>query len=455
MSDTIPGLTSAFADVAKKFPWVRELLYRASFVGTEKVPTACIDDRLRVVVNPKWFQGLSPEHRAGILAHEIFHAMLGHHVRLGSFDREKNLAADAETNTSLRAAGQGLPDDAVYPEKIGCTADMTAEEMLDRLRRQKQQQPKPSAGEKAGGKDAEPSASGSGGGAANGEDSGGASGSAGEGKEDSGASAGSGSGSSDSGADDGASGSGGDSGDSGETAGVGNRGVHGDGPWTEDAAKVPGVDPGTAEKARRDVLEKILQAVESGDTTIGSIPGSVIREARRLRAPIPWSRVLAGAISSAVGRTRNGWAVRKPHPAVVRDMALPTLSRARSSRVVIIGDTSGSMTAAMLGRVIDIVIGAADRAEVIFIAADSTVQSIQRIRRGQMPRLVGGGGTDFRPAFDAAAKMRPAVVVIVTDTYGDWPAERPSFPVWGVVPAGAIYKATPGWVRLIKTDFQQ
>lgn len=417
----VPNVSAAFSDVATRFPWLRELLYRASFVATERVPTAAIDKRLRVVINPSWFGSLSHEHRAGVLAHEIFHALLGHHDRFPVSDYVNGLAVDAETNASLRKANQSLPDGAVYPEQFDCSDDMTAEEIANRIRKLQQRNPnlqrngdvvsvgsctdcetsdRPSKNAKSTSKKKK--------------------------KEQR----------------------------------LGNskicsRGVHGDGPWTEDAEKAPGVDPVAVEKARREVLEAVLQAIESGSISIGSIPGSVLREARRLRTPVPWQRVLAGAVASAVGRHRNGWAVRKPHPVVGGRIAIPTLARTRALRVVVIGDTSGSMTEAMLGRVVDVVLGAADRAEVLFIPVDAEAHGVQKIVRGRPIKLIGGGGTDFRPAFEIAEKLKASAIVIVTDTYGEWPDSQPAAPVWLVPTCREMSSDTPAWCRVVKVDLEK
>jgi predicted metal-dependent peptidase len=59
----------------------------------------------------------------------------------------------------------------------------------------------------------------------------------------------------------------------------------------------------------------------------------------------------------------------------------------------------------------------------------------------QIPRPVGGGGTDFRPFFKRVAEeadtWTPTVSVYLTDGFGDFPETPPSFPVlWVVTPGG-------------------
>lgn len=60
---------------------------------------------------------------------------------------------------------------------------------------------------------------------------------------------------------------------------------------------------------------------------------------------------------------------------------------------------------------------------------------------GSLPTPIGGGGTDFRPFFTKLAKdhspWTTTVAVYLTDGYGSFPQESPSFPVlWVVTPGG-------------------
>lgn len=59
----------------------------------------------------------------------------------------------------------------------------------------------------------------------------------------------------------------------------------------------------------------------------------------------------------------------------------------------------------------------------------------------EIPRPEGGGGTDFRPFFQAAMEAwsgdQEAICVYLTDGYGDFPEEAPQVPVlWVIVPGG-------------------
>jgi predicted metal-dependent peptidase len=81
--------------------------------------------------------------------------------------------------------------------------------------------------------------------------------------------------------------------------------------------------------------------------------------------------------------------------------------------------------------------------------ADSEAHGPYRLTPSSaLPTPVGGGGTDFRPFFRAAAEAQdgwtPTLAVYLTDGYGHFPAEPPDFPVlWVVTPGGQDVQRFP------------
>ena len=56
-------------------------------------------------------------------------------------------------------------------------------------------------------------------------------------------------------------------------------------------------------------------------------------------------------------------------------------------------------------------------------------------------KLMGGGGTDFRPVFDIIQESDdvPEILLYLTDGYGVAPREEPNYPVvWGVIEGGIV-----------------
>lgn len=190
------------------------------------------------------------------------------------------------------------------------------------------------------------------------------------------------------------------------------------------------------EAMRHDVSHAIQQAAA------GTVPGALRRfSAERVRAAeIPWETKLAvlarravawrrGNLSSTYSQTnrRQGGLGFGPGRPVLAAPVSPT------PNVCLVQDTSGSLgkedIAYTLTQAAPILRAAGGR--VTFIAIDAKVHTLRQVSRVSEIRrsLAGGGGTDFRPAFDALAKLRnrPDVVVFSTDGYGNFPERRPSW----------------------------
>lgn len=115
-----------------------------------------------------------------------------------------------------------------------------------------------------------------------------------------------------------------------------------------------------------------------------------------------------------------------------------------SVRVFVAIDTSGSIDErqirALAGEVQGI-LGAYPHVACELYYADAAVYGPYELTaHGEIPPPIGGGGTDFRPFFDAVRERHDprdqAVCVYLTDGYGDFPAEPPELPVLWVVTAG-------------------
>lgn len=80
-----------------------------------EIDTAATNGRV-LVVNPDWFNALSKEQQLGVVAHEVMHPAMQHHVRRGERNLAKwNIAADAAINPILKEAGYDLPPEGVFP----------------------------------------------------------------------------------------------------------------------------------------------------------------------------------------------------------------------------------------------------------------------------------------------------------------------------------------------------
>jgi len=190
------------------------------------------------------------------------------------------------------------------------------------------------------------------------------------------------------------------------------------------------------EAMRHDVSHAIQQA------GFRNVPGSLLRHsAEKLRSPeIPWEAKLATLARRAVAWKRGSLSstyaqVNRRQGGVGFGPGRPVLAAPVSPtpHVCLVQDTSGSVRDEDIAHTLaqaEVILKVAG-GRVTFIACDSQVHTIRQVSRVSEIRrsLGGGGGTDFRPAFDALEKLRnrPDVVVFSTDAFGVFPERKP---VW-------------------------
>lgn len=101
-------LEKARTQIVLDHPFVASILLKHPIIEREDIPTAGVDRRGQIFVNPKWIETLTVPHLVYLLAHEVFHRIGQHGVRQGSRDRDKwNVACDAWINDTLDVAQIG------------------------------------------------------------------------------------------------------------------------------------------------------------------------------------------------------------------------------------------------------------------------------------------------------------------------------------------------------------
>lgn len=210
----------------------------------------------------------------------------------------------------------------------------------------------------------------------------------------------------------------------------------GNGRGGNDPHKLSGIgndllEPGsmTVEEARElrdDLRQKVAQAAQMGRMA-GNMPSSLKRAIHDvLHPPVPWEDLLRPMVRS-IAHDDETWSRRnRRFPGVY----LPSMHSERVGTVVVIGDTSGSITndelRKMGGSVIDITEEV--RPQTIHVLwADKQVAGEQVFDYGDLIALdpKGGGGTDMRVPLARAAELEPDVVVLLTDGYTPWPTDVP------------------------------
>lgn len=200
----------------------------------------------------------------------------------------------------------------------------------------------------------------------------------------------------------------------------------------------------------------------------GALAGIFTRLTNELpQVKTPWERILRDLLFRHAQRKRRldparptrRWLALENELRQNEGVALPferATRPARSGRIALAVDTSGSVDEALLKRF------AAEVATVLeqtdpqlrLIVCDAEVHQVRDFTGREAARYLrgfsfkGGGGTDFRPAIAEAVKWKPDLLIYLTDLEGE-AGSKPHFPVVWAVPEG---KATAPWGKVIELN---
>lgn len=210
----------------------------------------------------------------------------------------------------------------------------------------------------------------------------------------------------------------------------------GPGSMKKDAMHGDILSPGDmTEEERVQVERKIRQNVAQAANMArmaGKLAGGLERLVDQLLNPaVPW-QVLLRDYMTRVSKDDESWNRRNRR---YSHAFLPARHSERMGEIVIIGDTSGSISAEDLNRVAAEVNAISEqvRPELIrVIWADTQVAREETFEPGQEIKMTpaGGGGTNMCvPLRHVEDNYDPQVVVLITDGYTPWPAVEPSYPL--------------------------
>ncbi|OAN76808.1 hypothetical protein A8B78_15065 [Jannaschia sp. EhC01] len=217
-----------------------------------------------------------------------------------------------------------------------------------------------------------------------------------------------------------------------------------------------------------DWRSQMVHAMEAGrraGTGIGRF-GGILADLAPSR--IPWEVQLRGLLSTALSDVSQA-SYRRP---AARWIAMASQARkagtpepvfqpgqARDAfrpRVVVGLDTSSSIEATTLSLFCQETEGVSRRsgAEVHLLAFDECVHAARRLDAGGWRSLRQnpvrtGGGTDYAPVFEAAMRLHPSILVMLTDLDAPF-GPAPRFPVLWVVPARGTKEVPFG--RVLEVD---
>ena len=187
-------------------------------------------------------------------------------------------------------------------------------------------------------------------------------------------------------------------------------------------------------------LKRAVASAADAAKAIGKLPAALERFAEQLLDPqVSWQELLRTTVVTQTSRDTQNWA--RPHR---RRLTSQGVYLARPSAygcdcIVVAVDTSGSIgqkeLTVFFSELADII--RTCRPEVVHVlGVDSRVASHVELPgdvdiTNDPPKVGGGGGTDFNPAFAWVEEhdVRPDSFVYFTDLQGPGPREEPGYPV--------------------------
>jgi predicted metal-dependent peptidase len=356
-------------------PFFGTLLFRLKGHETPSVKTMATDG-VSLFYNPDFVATLSAAELTGVLAHEVLHPGLQHHVRRGNRGTKRwNMACDYAINPLVIDAGLALPKDVLIDNRF---RGMSAERIYNLIKEE----------DDDGGQQDDRQGS----------------------------------------SEDSPDGRGRDKDEPSSPETPGGFGQVLDAP---DAADAEGKD---ADEQARDWQIAVEQA-ETISKLAGKLPAGLERSLQGAEeARVDWRELLRRAWSETTPSDYSWMRPNRRH--IWQGLYLPGVQREGVGEVVIFVDCSGSINARQLSlfeaEVRSILEG--QRPERVYVVYfDAHVHKVDVYEAGQQIHLtpVGGGGTDFRPCFQwvEESHVQPQILVFLTDLYGTLPDHPPPHPV--------------------------
>lgn len=128
----VTTLDKAKVSIVTQHPFFASILMKRQLIEDETIPTAAVDQRGQIYINPVWFDTLSVDEIVFVLAHEIGHVIGQHATRRGTRNAKKwNIAGDAWINDMLKASGIGQPINGCVD--MPGSKDETVDEIYNKL----------------------------------------------------------------------------------------------------------------------------------------------------------------------------------------------------------------------------------------------------------------------------------------------------------------------------------
>lgn len=125
-------LDKAKVSIVTQHPFFASILMKRQLIEDLTIPTAAVDQRGQIYINPKWFATLTVDEIVFVLAHEIGHVIGQHALRRGARNPKKwNIAGDAWINDMLKASNIGTQINGCV--NMPGSKDETVDEIYNKL----------------------------------------------------------------------------------------------------------------------------------------------------------------------------------------------------------------------------------------------------------------------------------------------------------------------------------
>jgi predicted metal-dependent peptidase len=359
-------------------PFFGSLLFRLKGRESRSIKTMATDG-VSLFYNPGFVDTLNAATLCGVLAHEVLHPGLQHHVRRSGRDPKRwNEACDYAINPILLDAGLHLPEGILVDDRF---REMSAEQIYNQLQSEADQGPGDTdhTQETEGDGTTSPHASPA---------------------------------------------------EAGELSAPVTEGGIGqvlDAPMDDEETL-------TAEEQAREWSVAVNQAVTLAKQA-GKVPAGIERTLDgAAEAAVDWRELLRRAWSETTPADYSWMRPNRRH--IWTGLYLPGVVREGVGEVAIAVDCSGSVNSRQLSlfeaEVRSILEGQRPQ-RVYVLYFDAIVHKVETFEAGQRVSLnpVGGGGTEFGPCFKWLEEhgVRPQTLVFLTDLYGSFPDSEPAYPV--------------------------
>ena len=183
---------------------------------------------------------------------------------------------------------------------------------------------------------------------------------------------------------------------------------------------------GIAKEQAKQLIESVVNEAKRTNEW-GRLPAGVQRACEdALKAQVDWRKELRRFVGQSIiisdepsrKRYNRRYGFDQPGKKVVR-----------GANVLVVIDTSGSITDDLLSKFMAEINAICQFASVHVMDCDADIHSYEQWKRNKKFVMKGGGGTSFKPPFEAINNgrwnnvrvKRPNCLIYLTDGYGDWP----------------------------------